>query len=124
MKLTASNVESVFADCLFRDHEDKSNAKLIECVLHKFGFHPDRLESHRQDVRNMLADLPNEFHSSGGGGWSFLNACMDKDGNQWGEHHSIEKLLALGIALNDAKILIARERWNLFPGGMPYFSVL
>jgi hypothetical protein len=54
---------------------------------------------------------------------SFLNACMTKDDNQWGEHQNMEQLLALGIAIGYARILLPRNMWSVLPGGVPYFSV-
>ena len=122
--LTAENVNAVFMDCLFRDGEDTSNPAVGEGVLHKFGFHRERLEAHRDEIKQMLNCLPDNFQASKGGGWSFLNACMTKDGEQWGEHRSIEQLLALGLASGQATMLMPREMWKVLPGGMPYFSVV
>lgn len=123
-KLTAENVETVFLDCLFRDGEDTSTAKIVDGVISRFGFHPTRLESHKSEIAELLDELPGEFHASNGGGSSFLNACMTKGGDQWGEHRNIEQLLSLGIATGNAKMLMPREMWNILPGGMPYFVVL
>ncbi len=121
--LTAANVEKVFTDCLFRIDEDTTNAKVIECVVHTFGFNPDRLMPHKEEISSMLNELPDNFKKDIGGGWSFLNACMTKDGIQWGEHKDIEMLLALGIATGLADMLMPRDMWPILPGGMPYFSV-
>jgi hypothetical protein len=123
MELTSSNVEKIFEDCLFKDGEDTSTAILVDGVLSKFGFHPDRIVSHKGEIGEMLRSLPDDFHLNKGGGMSFMNACVTKDGIQWGEHRNIEQLLVLGIASGQAKILMPRNMWNLFPGGMPYFVV-
>jgi len=125
-ELTAQNVSDIFKDCLFQHGEDTSNAVMVECVMINIGFHPDRLLSHKTEIREMLEDLPIEFQSTkhgGGDGWSFLNACVTKNGNQWGEHNHIDQLLGLGIATKQALILIPREMWKMFPGGLPYFKV-
>lgn len=121
--LTAENVETIFRDCLFRDGEDTSTGKIVDGVLGKFGFHPERLAAHKTEIAEMLGGLPDEFMAEKGGGWSFLNACMTKNGDQWGEHMNIEQLLVLGIATEQAKILMPREMWKMLPGGMPYFAV-
>lgn len=123
MKLTAKNVKTILEDCLFRDGEDTSNAVIAEVVMSTLGFHPERLESHKAEIAEMLSELPNEFRESEGGGWSFLNAYMTKDGEHWGEHPNIDELLALGVASGLAKILLPRSMWAVFPGGLPYFSV-
>lgn len=124
MKLTANNVETVIKDCLFLDEEDKSNPVISEGIMNAFGFHPERLESHREDIRSMLSALPDEFHADKGGGMSFLNACMTRDGEHWGEHPSMDKLFVLGQALGLAKLALPRAMWNVLPGGMPYWTVL
>ena len=122
--LTAKNVETIFMDCLFRDDEDTSKAVIVEGILNQFGFHPDRLESHKQAIAEMLAELPDEFQSDKGGGWSFLNACMTKAGEQWGEHQNMEQLFTLGIATKKANWLMPRKMWKALPGGMPYVVVM
>ena len=123
IKLTAENVWAVFRDCLFKDDEDTAQAVIAEGIMSKFGFHPERLAAHTGDIRSMLDCLSDDFQVSGGGGMSFLNACMTKDDNQWGEHQNMEQLLALGIAIGYARILLPRNMWSVLPGGVPYFSV-
>jgi hypothetical protein len=123
--LTADHVKAVFMDCLFKDGEDTSNHVVAEGIVHDVGFHPGRIERHRQEIHDMLAELPNEFKaSSEGGGWSFLNACMDRHGNQWADLHlNQEQLVQLGIAIGEVEYCLPREMWGALPGGMPYFTV-
>ena len=123
-KLTSDRVGIIFEDCLFKEKEDTSNYVKAEGIMTNVGFHPDRLESHKAEVDEMLEQLPNEFQKSGGGGWSFLNACNDRDGNQWtGLQQVMEQLFLLGIALKRVKIQLPRELWSSLPGGMPYLVV-
>ena len=123
MNLTAENVDEVFRDCLFKDGEDMSSPVVAEGVRCVYGFHHDRLEGHSGDVADMLACLPDDFREDKGGGHTFLNACVDRAGVQWGEHRSIEQLMVLGVATGQVKILLPRDMWKVLPGGMPYFSV-
>lgn len=119
-------------DCLFTDEEtkDKSVAELkkeavlVHGVANDFGFVSERVEKHRDEIASMLQDLPDEFHQKKGGGMSFLQACMDKDGNLWGEHRSIEQLVTLGIAIGQVKYCLPREMWSALPGGVPYLVVI
>lgn len=120
--LTAKKVTEVLEDCLY-DEEPGDNAKIVEGVINNYAFNPDRLEVNKSKIADLLSDLPDEFKAASGGGWSFLNACNTKDGVQWGEHMNIEQLLALGIATEQAKIMLPRDMWSMFPGGMPYFSI-
>jgi hypothetical protein len=127
--INPNRINEIIRDCLFNEEEVRAaNGNLPEgCVkaisvrLH-LGFHPGRLESHRKEVREMLMELPITFRKSVGGGWSFLNACTDKDGNMWGQHRDIDELLALGIALGYISFSLPREFWPSLPGGMPYFT--
>jgi hypothetical protein len=118
-----------FEDSLFRDEElvdgkPPGESVVVEGIMHTVGFHPGRLEGHREEVVAWLNQLPDEFKAQIGGGWSFLNMCYDRDGNQWtGLHQVMEQLLLLGIGLRRAKIQLPREMWNMVPGGMPYIVV-
>ena len=125
MNLSSENVEKVFVECLFKDGEDTTNHIKAEGVMAKIGFNPERIKLHKKDISDMLKELPEQFQKDTGGGWSFLNACNTKSGIQWtGLHQTIDKLLCLGLASETAKILMPREMWAMFPGGMPYFVVL
>lgn len=125
MDLTSDNVEAVFMSCLFKDGEDTSKHIKAEGLTSLIGFHPERLESQRENVKSMLGLLPDEFKQTKGGGMSFLNACNDKNGIQWtGLHQRMEQLFQLGIGLGLAKYLMPKDMWNMFPGGMPYIVIM
>ena len=122
--LTSQRVEVVFMVCRFKDGEDISNCIVAEGIVNAVEFHLGRIEEYRQKIHDMLAELPDEFKTSGGGGYSFLNACVDKHGNQWtGLHRTVEQLVQLGIAIGEVEYFLPRDRWSIFPGGMPYFTV-
>lgn len=117
-------VNAIFMDCLFKEGEDTSKHIKAEGITMNVGFHPERLESHRTEIADMLDELPDEFKESGGGGMSFLNACNDKHGNQWTSlHQRMEQLFQLGIGVGKVKCLMPREMWSVLPGGMPYYAV-
>lgn len=129
--LTAKAVDEIFMDCLFRDEEVSKDAPepppgavIVDGIRHQFALHPERLESYREQVKALLAELPDNFQADKGGGWSFLQACMTKDGEQWGEHMNMEQLFVLGIGLKLAKWQLDRAVWPALPGGMPYVVVL
>ena len=114
-------ISDIVRDCLFREGEDTSTAVLAEGIVRKFGFHPDRLKGHQSEIVAMLEQLPEEFHNDG---WSFLNACIDRDGNQWGEQRDVEELFALGGALGIVKCQMPRDMWSMLPGGVPYYTII
>ena len=130
MKLTAENVHAVMTDVLFKPEEmmhlkngaAPDNAVLVEGIIQNFGFHSERLNNHKEDITSMLTELPDQFRSDVGGGWSFLAGCLDRDGNQWGEQRSVEALFCLGIAIGKAQWLLKADA-HLLPGGVPYFVI-
>lgn len=131
-ELTAMNVEGLMRECLYQDdevsdNETPSGAVIVEGIVNKYAFHPQRLESARQKVVDMIGQLPAQFLREGGGGWTFLNLCQRADGEQWtGLHLTMESLTCLAIGMKMATFVVPRALWSMFPGGMPYvvFSVL
>ncbi len=124
-------LEIILRDSLFNDEEVVDGELPEGAILVKgikkdtgFAFHPERLETHREEVTEMLKQLPTQFRESGGGGWSFLNACNTKDGKQWtGEHRKMEELFMLGMGLELVKYQLPRDMWPDLYGGMPYISI-
>lgn len=124
MKLKAETVHDTFMKCLFKDDEPTDNHIVGEGVMTKAGFHPERLKENEKLITEMLADLPDDFKKSKGGGMSFLNMCNDKDGNQWADlHKTMDELVALGKAIGKLSFLMPREMWDVLPRGMPYIVV-
>lgn len=123
MKLTAEKVEEILTDCLFTDEEDKTDRVEVDGIVNKYGFHPGRLQQHEQEILDLLFELSPNFRQSGGGGWSFLQACYDKEGNHWGEHVNMEQLFVLGMAIRRVRPLFPREFWDTLPGQMPYYVI-
>lgn len=124
MELTAENVEKILSDCLCENDDDMSQAKKISVITATFSFVPEKLEEHKEDIKQLLDQLPDNFKLNEGGGWSFLNAVKRNDGVQWAEHRDVEMLLALGIATDQAEFLMTSQFWPSLPGGMPYFAVI
>jgi len=126
MKLEAKKVSEIFLDCL-PETEDVNIDELIviEGIVAKFGFVPEKIKKHKEEIIVLLSELPEEFRKEKGGGWSFLNACVDKEGKQWtGEHQIMEQLFCLGMAIGKVKSIFPREVWSAMPGDMPYYMIL
>ena len=125
-------VEEIFTDCLYRNEEISSLAAnempegmiKVEGIVATFGFHPERVKQHEAEIIEMLSQLPDNFKKSGGGGWSFLNACNTKDGELWtGLHQRMEQLFCLGIAIRKVEYMFSRDMWMTLPGSMPYIVI-
>lgn len=123
MKLTPQAVDELMKACLFADGVS-DGAIEVEGVVSKFEFDPKRIASHSAAIGDLLAELPDQFQMPKGGGWTFLNACQDRHGNQWtDEHRTMERLFCLGIAAGKAQWVLPRDMWAALPGGMPYVAV-
>lgn len=134
MKLTCGNISDIIKHALPQSLTDEQKKIVLdggdlpgfilgEGVRGRFLFVKNKLEEKRVDVIEMLKELPKQFRKSGGGGWSFLNACMTESGEHWGEHRNIDELICIGHALGLVEFQVPREMWAALPGGMPYFSV-
>lgn len=124
INVTASNMSELtsnaFMDCLFKEGEDTTNHVKVQGLTNMFGLHPQRLEEKRELVTALLAELPVEFKE----GYTFLNLCTTKDGNQWtGTHRVCEQLVVMAIGLGLMEYCLPREMWAILPGGVPYLMI-
>ena len=123
--LTANKVEELLFQCFYKPDEIQDGKKPDGCVevqgiVTNFGFHPDRLKEHQAQIIELISELPETFKE----GWSFLNMCYDKKGNQWtGMQRKMEALMALGIAIGKIEYMLPRELWSALPGGVPYIII-
>lgn len=125
--ISARALEDVLIDSLWTDTEletkDRSTLPVYYGIVNNYSFNPERVEKHQPQILQWLDALPSEFKKSGGGGMSFLNMCVDKNGTQWGQHHNMEMLILLGMAIGKVSYPIPREYWGTLPGSVPYITV-
>lgn len=129
-ELTAKNVEQIFEECFYagrikQAHKEKGVIIVVQGALAKIAFRSDKINANRQEIQEMLYQLPAPFlEEKGGQGWSFLNACNNYRGEQWTGLHSImDMLFCLGTAIGKVKCLLAPALWKALSGGMPYYQV-
>jgi len=123
MILTAGNVEEIFFGSMFTEDEPKETYKEAYGVQLRVGFKPENLEKNKETIISFLDQLPITFKSTEGGGWSFANMCLNKDGEHWtGEHRTMDMLLCLGIAIDKMEILVPRELFHMF-NNLPYVAI-
>jgi hypothetical protein len=126
-KLTSEAVGEILKTVLFKDDEMEDDnppagAVIVDGLVNKYAFHPERVVAAKPQIDALLSELPDNFHKSKGGGWTFLNACQDRHGELWGQHQDMERLICLGIAAESAAWVI-KDMANILPGGVPYFEV-
>lgn len=95
---------------------------VVQSIMQQTAMVKTRLETHRDTIRAMIADLDDKFLvGSGDGGYTFLNLPFTKDGEQWGEQWQADLFFALAKGLDLAAFCIEdRETWTIMPGGLPY----
>lgn len=138
-KLTAQRVREIYADSLYDDAElnPEETANLAkglpprgsvrtDGIMHGTAFHPGRLASHREEIVELLSELPERFRSlklGGKGGGAFLEMCYRADGQLWGQHPDMDRLVQLAQGVEAGQYLGPRATWGLGPGGLPFFVV-
>ena len=125
-KLTIDALFSVYKMTCDREGDEPQDWVIIESVQKTLRYSQTRLARCRPQILALLAELPTEFrsvHLGGGGGWTFLNACIDVHGRHWGEHAHVDLLISLGLAIEAVQFGLPREYWPALPGGLPYFEV-
>lgn len=122
-RLTALVVDSFFTR---EEVPDPSNipgdAVVVEGVARNYAFHPARIEKNKPQIIQLIREVvPDVFLKGKGGGFTFLNLCNDRNGEQWTDlHREMEALVCLGIAVGRAGYCLPRDLWAVFPGGVPY----
>jgi len=127
MKLNAASVQAVMVDCLAPRYDPGNptdSVVVVEGIVSSAAFVPAKITRHRTEIRDMLSQLPAQFRKDEGGGWSFLNACMNSSGEQWASlHRTMEELFMLGTAAGYVSLALPRDMWGALPGGMPYYII-
>lgn len=127
-ELTPTAVKAILLDCFFKPEEIPDPTKappgavLVQGIANSFGLHPERLESHRDEVKALVAELPEKFKD----GASFAEMCEDRNGRQWTDfHRDMEALVVLGLGLKLMMLPFDNPlTWGVLPGGLPYVKVL
>lgn len=124
LKLNVENVERVFKDCLLPKYS-KNDAKVIpvRTVTGTYGFDPEKLDKHSNDIKEMISQLSSNFDECNQG-YTFLDLPFKGDGNYkrvWGEQRHGDLLMALGLASGWMKMTLEDPKvWKILPGGVPY----
>ena len=123
----SKKVRDILLDCLVQKNEPikidsvpKEPVIIVEGIVDNYAFHPERLAAHKQEIADIIAEMNPVFHKSSGGGWTFLNLCMDKNDVQWGEQINCQELVALAIATEQGGYCLPKKMWDALPGSVPY----
>jgi hypothetical protein len=126
--LSEETIDRIILECLFTDTEAKDRAfvaahkVVVEGIVSDFGFYRERLEAHREEVKELLAEITAEFFVPDG--WPVTKFNLLKDGTPWcNDGRMMEALMALGIGLGYVKYCLPSELWFLLPGGVPYLQI-
>ncbi len=127
--LSEERVNEIFEKLLFKDDELRGGKPIVEPIWgmgrqNEFGFFPERLNARKEEIMNMLLELPDQFKESEGGGYPFISAQYRKDMTFWTTNlQHVEQLMAMGHALGFIVFRTKKELWKDLPGGGPIFAV-
>lgn len=77
----------------------------------RFAFHPRRVAEYRDEIQAMLAELPDSFMKSKGGGADFVSFGCTRQGSKWTNSYADqEKLALLGVAAGLVEYCMPPER--------------
>jgi len=102
MELTEKSVLSVYAHCLLHHEEPTKCITPIDGVYHRgILLHPGRLETHREAIAELIAQLGPSFDENHGGQY-LMDARKRGDGTgNWTEHDTtVDMLFILGQGIN------------------------
>ena len=119
--ISATRVHEIFLDCLHRQTPEDSDPCIgIYDVKHVIGFVPSKIEEHREEIYQILQELPDPFFEDIGGGYSFMQLPFTKTGEQWGEQTNGNELMGLGLATGYMQYMFSIQMWSALPGRVPY----
>lgn len=115
--LMATMIEEDFVNCQLKEGEDKTNSIEVEGLDQKFNFNLIRLESHREFIKKIIDEMPEEFLKEGE---SFLKLTVTSGGYQWTTNHKrCEQFVVMAIGLGLAEYVFPREKWKNLLKGAP-----
>ena len=128
MRLTDTNVRKTLDKCLrvsqpLANHltiDDANQTILVEGIAHSFVFDANLLASEKNHIEELLASLPTNFNQ----GRPFLEMYCTRTGRAWtNSPTTLEKLLALGMAIGKVSYTHPKNIWWALSGGMPYITI-
>lgn len=127
-KVTVSNmaelVHETFRKCLFDEGEDTNSSIIVEGITTKYGFNPKKIKENKDQIKEIVNELPEQFKL----GYTFLHMCLNKEGQHkegqhWGEQHTCELLMVMAVAADIMAYCLPRNKWDMFPGDVPYVII-
>lgn len=112
-------VNTIFRDCLVRDGDDQSKVYPVQHITYEIArFSQDRIDQHRQEIHNLVSQLPEKFNNDGGA--SFIGTRLNRIGERWTRFEQIqERLVQLGVAIGEIEFVDPRSTWPTLAEGKP-----
>ena len=68
MSIDAVRVEAILKDCMYKEITPENKYIMVYSCLTRTGLNPDKIEQHRNEIYEMLKQLPTAFWDSPTGG--------------------------------------------------------
>ena len=121
MELTASKVNDVFADCLFKTKPEPGTKYIpVKGIISNIAFVPKKLDDYSLTIKMMLNELDDDFKEDIGGGRPVIQMSVNRSNEKWADNQTTEQLLMLGLASGWLKFLFPKKVRNA--SGVPYVA--
>ena len=129
MRLTDTNVKKIMEKCIYPSSnipkqtscETSENAFItVEGIANNFTFDAKMLADEKKHIEELLDNLPVSFSE----GRPFLEMYCTHTGRAWtNSPKTLEKLVALGLAIGKVSYTHPKSIWWSLSGGMPYVTI-
>ena len=98
--LTDIRVREIFKKCFENTPGETIRRVTVDGIRPvRFAFHPRQVAEYYDEIQAMLAELPDSFMKSKGGGAAFVSFGCTRQGPKWtNSYEDQEKLALLGVA--------------------------
>ena len=118
MKLEATNVEKVFAECIKNDESCRAEVVTVAGITKSFTFFELVLCQWENDIIDLLSQLPEAFLDKGD---AFHKMGYNRENLQWTTDNAImEKLVVLGIAIGRSVFYLPKSSQQI---NVPYVVI-
>ena len=121
MELTASKVNDIFADCVFKTRPELGTKYIhVKGIVSEMGFVPKKINDYSLTIKMMLNELDDNFKEDIGGGRPVTQMSVNRSNEKWADNQTMEQLLMLGLASGWLKFLFPKKLRNT--NGVPYVA--
>ena len=123
LALNDEAVNAIFQGCTVQKGDDPFTTSPVQHITHEVArFSQHRLDGHREDIHQLVNQLPDLFRKAGGGSYAYSQ--LNRLGHRWTKFEPIqERLVQLGFAIGEIEFVHPRKYWPALYQGRPLLFV-